>query len=241
MTSAADLTLYDLIALESQLPELRRTQVLLHTVTGKGDVGAARMAVTAAAVAMNAVAMTVVDLRRRVAAHDDDGGPGSIGELVLRAQRWVILHQLGVAAQVLHAAEPAAKRVLDRQLFRGRLGSIGDVIAYVRSVFERASAAWRPFCAQDHNDEPRVDRDARRALHRHAVRVAATLIAAIATDPDVAFLLRAGASVLAPPTLRAACTAVRVALEISLELEPDIAPGGAPTVATQISDAWGRR
>jgi hypothetical protein len=241
MTCAADLTLYDLVALESQLLEVRRTQAQLQTVTGQGDIGAARMALTAAIGALGAVAMTTLELRRRVAAHDDDGGPGSIGELALRAQRWVITYQLGLAAQALHAEAAAARHAHDRQRFSGQLRSLGEVVAHVRDVFDRANAGWQRFRAPDRDDEPSADADARRAGHRGAVTAAARRVAALAADPEVACFLRTGASATAPVALRASCAAVRAALEISLDLEPNTGPRDTSTMAAPPACAWERR
>jgi hypothetical protein len=233
VTCAAELALHHLIALQSQFPEVLRTQAQLQAVTGGGDPAAAQAAIEAAGLALRAVSRSTVELQRLVAANDGQRDIASVPELALRAQQWVIAFQLHAAAQALHAERLQTGAA--RPLFTGPLQSIRDLIEYVCGVSVRANERWLVFRWPPRHAEPAAEAHARRARYRAELGAAARDIRALHADPHISYFLRHAPE---REPLRAPCAAIGVALGLSIDLDPEAVAWLTPTPPPHTPGGW---
>jgi hypothetical protein len=225
MIGAADLALCQLLTLQAQLAEVRRTQRRLAAVEGRNDLLAASAALTAAHAALSAIGRTALELRRLLAVVGDGDRAVSITELGVRVQQWAVMHQLRAAAQALHVDRH--RTIMAPPLFVGRVRSIAGLLAEVGDTFDVANSQWLAHRAAV-GSETQEQAQVRRMLYRSGLCATQLATVRLATDPDLAHFLRKGEEPSESEALRTACRALRVMLDITLDVDAEPSPMPGP-------------
>lgn len=159
---------------------------------------------------LRTMATTTTRIRDQVVTVDGlDGTLESLGELILRAVRMVLLTELDVLQGLVCGA---AARGLSTRLFDGRFQSFDELALFVRAELDRVTRMWRR-----NHDRPWVDLPAFRA----ALRAAAQAMRQLGEVPELSRFLRDGATRSDWPALRGICRRTRAALCIRVVVEPD--------------------
>lgn len=247
------LVLKELLGLENDLAELRAHALNLGCTFATRGLLADVSAFSLLAERFGAVARRLLALYSQVRAQEgDDQGSriDSIGELVLRAQRLLVvagLEQLteAIIAEVdCDSAMSTPLRVLVHQnhgandmlgfapLFTKTLSNIGEVSLFVRAELQRIENLWRPY-------KPSAPEVGGHSLvldttfYVRGVRAALKAMTALGTHRDLKNILRAGSGVVDWIELRSACSQISSALAI--KVIPTLYDGVLPQQAAQES------
>jgi hypothetical protein len=169
----------------------------------------------------NLLMSRIATLQKIVLEHDQDIAGievGSLAELGLRAQTAAVLLLLDELCDAMQYRASSYQ-----ELFTGRLRAIEDVVSFLFDSLACINRLW--LCHRTKSRAltaaPRVVEVTRPFLYRSAIRRAQRAIAALATDPDLAHFLLAGAHRADAPRVRRACAQIADVLDVALTREPD--------------------
>lgn len=135
----------------------------------------------------------------------------SIGELVLRARRMVILSQIGQLRDILRGS--AAKNRA-RSWFGGPFEDIDDVAMFFHNELYRINNIWIQYRTDDAAQRASSDRT---TIYRASVRLAQRDLRDLLEFPDLAHFLREGLAMADWPEVHTAFTEITAALAVTID------------------------
>lgn len=201
--------------LEQQLPNLRCRVLEVGEAENSGDLAFAMRALEGTRQALDAIAATATGLRRQVVLADGLGNTlESMGELVIRAARMVMIEQvrqLRLAISGLTARERACDSFAAwshdvsaaSSFLEGRLQQIGDI--------------WMPY----RRTVPTTAVSGNRVLYRAAICAAQRAMRDLGSRPAFGCFLREGATRMQWPAVRLAVASILAVVTLRIDIDPD--------------------
>lgn len=156
------------------------------------------------------MAATVARIKAQVVPHDGLGHAlESISELVLRAQRTIVLTELDALRDI--ASEPSTRSRLAALAF-SPFEQLGDWIAYVGHAVNGSAQGWLDYRGQAEE----------RTAYRAALRTAHAAMRRLAERSKATPFLLDTMVRTDWPALQAPCSRISVALTIPIDLDPDL-------------------
>jgi hypothetical protein len=215
MRFESSVVLETLQALEKQFAAHRGHLAQVAAALAAGQFAAAFEAANQLRDSLGAVDAMYKRLYANIVPVDDLGSVvESVGELVLRGRRMVILAQVAALRELLKQPDGMSRA---QGWFVGEFHDMDDVDSYFDRAFTKINRIWTQY-RQNHVDEVGMSPSDRSTLYRASVRVAQCALHDVPRHPDVAYLLRAGLDATDWPEAHAAFTQIFVALAVQIDV-----------------------
>jgi len=201
--------------LEQQLPNLRCRFLEVGEAQNSGDLRFAMRAIEGTRQALDTIAATTICLKRQVVPADGLGGTlESLGELVIRATRMVMIEQvrqLRLAISGLTARERACAA------FATWSHDVSAASSFLDDRLQQIDDIWIPY----RRTGPTTAVRGNRVLYRAAICVAQRAVRELGNDPGFGCFLRDRVTRMVWPVVRRAVASILAVVTLHIDIEPD--------------------
>lgn len=211
----ADLIVGALQRLEQQIPNLRCRTLELREAVDSGDLAFATLATEGTRQALDTIAASTMSLRRQVIPADGLGNTlESLGELVIRAARMVMIEQVRQLDLAIRSLTPRERACTS---FAAWSHYVSAATSFIDDRLQRIDDIWMPY----RSTTPATAVSGNRVLYRAAICSAQRAVREMGSDPEFGGFLREGVTCMEWPDVRRAFASVLAVVTLHIGIEPD--------------------
>jgi hypothetical protein len=201
--------------LEQQLPNLRCRFLEVGEAQNSGDLRFAMRAIEGTRQALDTITATTICLKRQVVPADGLGGTlESLGELVIRSARMVMIEQV---RQLRLAISGLTSRERACASFAAWSHDVSAAASFLDDRLQRIDDIWMPYRSM----LPATAVSGNRVLYRAAICAAQCAVRAIGSGPEFGCFLREGVTRMEWPVVRRALASILAVVTLHVDIEPD--------------------